>query len=235
MKPRITADESSSGSDLKPTAAKEPASTQEETPAHRSRAKTTERILDAAEELFSRRDPCGVTVRQIAQRAGVTHALVHQYVGTKDDIMTAVVLRAAPRRQQVISEFADYRAVWQPLVSDVMARRVHTRAVLRSAMDGVEYASLQDRIDTGRMLVDLARKAASENRSRASAPDAMDPRIVVAAAVSLTYGWVGLKDWLLQICDLEDEDPAEVEAQLESIASYLAELVFTPEGESPAV
>ena len=60
------------------------------------RAETTERILDAAEDLFSRRDPDKVTVREIAAKAGVTHPVVHEYVGSKADIVAAVIERGAP-------------------------------------------------------------------------------------------------------------------------------------------
>ena len=56
----------------------------DETPTEKpgSRAETTERILDAAEELFASRAPGDVTVRDVAEAAGVTHALVHSYLGT---------------------------------------------------------------------------------------------------------------------------------------------------------
>ena len=71
--------------------------------ARRSREETTARILDAAEELFASRNPTHVTVREVAEKAGVTHALVHQYVGTKDDLLKAVVARGAPKRLEMIA------------------------------------------------------------------------------------------------------------------------------------
>ena len=67
------------------------------------RSETTERILDAAEDLFSRRDPDNVTVREIAAKAGVTHPVVHEYLGSKADIVAAVIERGAPRRQQLMT------------------------------------------------------------------------------------------------------------------------------------
>jgi len=36
------------------------------------------RILDSAQELFAKRGPRAVTVRQVAEYAGVSHALVHK-------------------------------------------------------------------------------------------------------------------------------------------------------------
>jgi len=96
-----------------------------------TREETTTKILDAAEDLFSRRDPAKVTMREIAEAAGVTHPLVHQYIGTKADVLKAVVQRGAPARQEMIATFTDLRAALPPLVEDVLSRRVHSRSIVR--------------------------------------------------------------------------------------------------------
>lgn len=57
--------------------------------------KTSERILDVAEELFSQHGLYGVTIREITKRAGVDTALLHYYFGTKNGIFDAVLLRRA--------------------------------------------------------------------------------------------------------------------------------------------
>ena len=58
----------------------------------RGRDATTAAILDAAEGLFYERDYEAVTVRDIAEQAGVSHALVHQYAGSKEDLFRAVLV-----------------------------------------------------------------------------------------------------------------------------------------------
>ena len=123
-----------------------------DTPAARprmSREETTERILDAAEELFASRNPRDVTVREIAQKAGVTHALVHQYVGTKNDLLNAVIQRVSTDRVSMVRDSETLAHAVEVLAYDVMRSRVHSRALVRSAMDGVEYVSLKERIPTG--------------------------------------------------------------------------------------
>ena len=50
-------------------------------------------MLDAARELFAERSFAAVSVRDIAERAGVSHALVHRYLGSKDDVYRAVLAR----------------------------------------------------------------------------------------------------------------------------------------------
>jgi len=65
-------------------------------PAKASRAaETSETILDAAEDLFSKHGFHGVTIREVAREAGVDTALLHYYFGTKRGLFDAVFLRRA--------------------------------------------------------------------------------------------------------------------------------------------
>ena len=61
---------------------------------------TSERILDCAEELFSKHGFYGVTVRLVAASAGVDTALAHYYFGTKERLFNAVF----ERRAQVLNQ-----------------------------------------------------------------------------------------------------------------------------------
>ena len=60
------------------------------------RATTTEQILDAAEELFSKHGLYGVTLKDVAQRVGVHNSLMHYYYADKKELFDAVVARRAP-------------------------------------------------------------------------------------------------------------------------------------------
>src|SRR5438552_15403062 len=54
-----------------------------------------ESLLAAAFDLFSERGPANVSVRQVAQAAGVNPGLVHHYFPSKDDLVGAVLDRSA--------------------------------------------------------------------------------------------------------------------------------------------
>jgi len=54
---------------------------------------TSERILDAAEELFARHGIYGVTMREIAELADVDTALLHYYFDSKRGVFDAVFAR----------------------------------------------------------------------------------------------------------------------------------------------
>lgn len=77
--------------------------------AARSR-RTQARILDAAEELFSHHGIYGVSIRDIADRAGVDTALLHYHFSNKDGIYEAVLLRRAGEinaaRRRAMEEYA---------------------------------------------------------------------------------------------------------------------------------
>jgi AcrR family transcriptional regulator len=52
-----------------------------------------EQIVDAAERVFTLRDPSEVTLEEIAEQAGVSRALVHNYFGDRSGVLAAVHLR----------------------------------------------------------------------------------------------------------------------------------------------
>lgn len=199
-----------------------------ETSQSRSREQTIERILDAAEELFADRAPDAVTVRDVAARAGVTHALIHNYIGSKEDLLTAALQRMKPSRRRVIVESPDLRHALVALIPDVIDTRLHSRMMVRSAMDGVEYVSLRERIGNAGALIDLAH-ASMESSEAGPRCSGIDPRIVVASVIAYAYGWVALESWLLPMCDLEDVDREELVDQIVDISGCIADAIFPPE------
>ncbi len=68
-----------------------------EAPPRRGRDASTERIFEAAEQLFAQMPPSEVTTRAIAEKAQVNLALIHRYVGSKEEVLRKVMLRYARR------------------------------------------------------------------------------------------------------------------------------------------
>lgn len=65
------------------------------------RQEAREKILDAAEQLFSRNGFHGVTIKEVAQLAGVDAALLHYYFVNKPTLFDAVFERRAEIANQV--------------------------------------------------------------------------------------------------------------------------------------
>lgn len=66
-------------------------------PRKRNPEESRRRILDAAESAFARRGYDGARLRDIAQDAGVHHALVHHYYGDKRGLFQEVLQRGLDR------------------------------------------------------------------------------------------------------------------------------------------
>ena len=66
-------------------------------PRRRNPEESQRRILDAAERAFSLRGFGGARLRDIAQEAGVHHALVHHYFGDKRGLLEEVTRRGLSR------------------------------------------------------------------------------------------------------------------------------------------
>ena len=182
----------------------------------RGRKATTEAILDAAQELFAARGYHAVSVRDIAERAGVTHALVHQYVGSKADVFRAVLSRnesfiasAAPDNPDLLESAA--LMLRQGLTEK---GRIQPRLVARSALNGLRYDRTTGRFEATERLVELAVQAAASASPAERAGKDLDPRLVVAGFVALYIGWVAAESWILPAAGLEDMDDAELMDQL---------------------
>ena len=136
----------------------------------RGREATTTAILDAAEELFSERGYAAVSVRDVAARAGVSHALVHRYIGSKAELFRAVltqrenaILAAAPDNPDLLESTS------LMLRQGLEHGRSHIRLIVRSAMSGLPYDRTTGRFEATERLIELAERAAA-SAPRPSAP-----------------------------------------------------------------
>src|SRR3954467_7631007 len=61
------------------------------------REEISDAVLDAAERLFAAAGPNEVSLRAIAQEAGVNYGVVHRHFGTKDELFDRLMQRYAER------------------------------------------------------------------------------------------------------------------------------------------
>jgi AcrR family transcriptional regulator len=185
----------------------------------RGRDATTAAILDAADELFRERGYETVTMRDIAEQAGVSHALVHQYVGSKEDLFRAVLSRddgsmvpGAPAHLDLLetTSFILRRGL------EPQARN-YSRLLMRTALSGVPYDQTMVRFAAVEQLIELAeRQAASASPSERAEKD-LAPRFVAACVATLHLGWVSGESWLRPAWGLEDLEDDEVASGLERV------------------
>jgi AcrR family transcriptional regulator len=104
-------------------------------------AVTRQVILAAARELFAAHGVDGVSVRKIAAEAGVNHALVHRYFGTKDEMVAAILLAEGEAMSALGRPDADARtslaAMREVLLHALGEGRTSLMLMLRSEIDGL--------------------------------------------------------------------------------------------------
>lgn len=110
----------------------------------------SERILDAAEEVFSETGYHGATLKMVAQRAAVTQALINYYFGSKYGLYEAVFLR----RAHVIAEsrmrrLDELQSGPEPATAqDIVHAFLAPTIALRETEGGRRFLRLQARLHT---------------------------------------------------------------------------------------
>jgi AcrR family transcriptional regulator len=184
----------------------------------RGREATTAAILEAAQELFSAQGFSAVTVRAIAERAAVSHALVHRYVGRKIDIYRAVLTRSEDAILNAAPDDPDLLASASLMLREgLTAQRQHIRLIAHSALHGLSYGRTSGRFAATDRLVDLAERAAASASPAERAAKDLDPRLVVAACVALLLGWSATESWVRPAAGIADMDEGKVEDGLERL------------------
>ena len=190
------------------------------------REQTTATILDAAERLFAERGFTAVTVRDIAAEAGVSHALVHRYLGSKQDVYRAMLAR----RENVIRDAAPEQldlleATSLMLREAVLNQRTYVRLVAHSALHGLSYERTVGQFAATARLTELAQQTAA-HEGGARDPDGPDPRFVIASVVAMLIGWSAAGEWILRAADLEPMSDDEFADRFERVVLDIERLYF---------
>ena len=158
-------------------------------------------------------------MRDIAEQAGVSHALVHQYAGSKEDLFRAVLSRndgsmvsGAPAHLDLLETASlILRRGLEPQARD------YSRLLMRTALSGVPYDQTTERFAAVERLIELAEQQAASASPSERAEKDLDPRLVAACVGSLYLGWVSGESWLRPAWGLEEMDDEEVAAGLERV------------------
>ena len=168
---------------------------------------TRKLILAAARDLFAARGIDGVSVRQIAAAAGVNHALVHRYFGTKSDIVAEILEGEAEAMSSMARPEADtvdsLAALHEVFDYALTGGRTSLVLMLRAEIDGLAPERLLD----GSPLRPLG-LLASWLEEQGSGTSGADPRVVAMVLGAALMGLASVQPMLTAGVGLEDEDPA---------------------------
>lgn len=135
-------------------------------------------LLDAAQELFGRDGFEGTTVRDIGEHAGIDHALIARYYGSKADLYIAALVAEA-RGDQPPSEFEGLKDMADGMISkmDESGLGPVMQALIRSDTSNQIRKAAQDHM--ARRLVDPI----VSDTSRRQGDDAQLRSEIVASAL----------------------------------------------------
>jgi len=140
--------------------------------------------LDAAQELFGQHGFDGTTVREIGERAGVDHALVARYYGSKADLYIAALV-AEVRGDQPPSDFEGLEDMAEGMMARMDSHGLGPvmQALIRSdPADPVHQAARAhvERRMVDPMVADMTRRATDESQLRSE--------LVVSALMGISLG-----------------------------------------------
>jgi AcrR family transcriptional regulator len=138
-------------------------------------------VLDAARQLVAERGPDGFSVRDVAARADVNHALVHRHFGTKAEVLQEVL-------EQEARSVADAIARWGTPSPDVGLEGVAELLALLADYPSYWRALLHAVVETPEVAVDGTDATTALFREMWRAGGSTDPaRSALAGATALGY------------------------------------------------
>lgn len=161
-------------------------------------------LLEAAGRLFVERGPAAVSVRQIAAEAGVNHGLVHQYFGSKDGLVHATLEHLAEELAPIAEGAPDVPASVDPLLAAIGDRAAFVRLLGWLLLEGADPSALP--IDFPVIRGALARI----DSELGDTTPRVDPRVVIASFVSMAFGWLVFRRYIVDATRLDDLDEGEV-------------------------
>ncbi len=181
-------------------------------------------LIESAVQLFALRGPAAVTTREIAQRAHVNHGLVHRHFGSKDALLAEAIEQGSS--SLFPAALSDVGFDLDTVIRQVRRESLAPLLIARTLVDDLDMAAVRERFPVVRRLVD-----AYPSVSRAAGSGGLDdPRLAVAAAVSLALGsaiWDAPLRTVTGLDDRDDLDPA--------VADVARVLLDAPHPDEPVV
>ena len=180
---------------------------------------------------FAARGPDGVSLREIAAHAGLNYGLIHQYVGSKDELLRLVIAHSTSTTAARFAQAADVGEALELLQGPVGADRpAYPRLLAWAILQGRDPRELAGPSPALpkliAMLPERPPRPAAPTETRPTVPRpidlADDPRLRAAAVAALTLGWSLFGTFVSHAAGLDDVAPAEAHAAVQSLARRIA-------------
>ena len=201
-------------------------------PRKRNAETTKAAISQAARRLFADHDIAAVSYRDIAKAAGVSHGLVQQYFGTREEMVAAIIRSEIEEVGKFLSASNAGKPDLAPnamrsvLKSGALRFRDFARIIMRAGLAGVEPEKMLDPA-TPTPAMALADSIREFQASSPRSSGRMDPQLVSAYINASVFAFATLAPWLMKSVGLKPED---YEARLDEITEISVKLVSIAAG-----
>jgi TetR/AcrR family transcriptional regulator, repressor for neighboring sulfatase len=175
-----------------------------------TRPKGRDSVIDAAiraaADLFAEKNPSHVTVREIAARAGVSHALVHRYLGSKEEILGRVLEYDREQAEKCEASCAGTAAAFAPGMPS--ARYLQT--VMRASLDGMPLPETSQLPHAEPMMHSMR----NQEPPQTDGESRFDTRVLFSAITAITASMAIAEDLFLAQSGLQGSDRDRVRDEL---------------------
>ncbi len=165
-------------------------------------------LIDATAALLAEEGPARISLRGIADRAGVNKGQIHHYFGSKQALIEATVRQLATEHYENATERAGGPTP-VPLTLGLDAR--YWQAIVRLVLDGdLDTAGLE--FDEG---ISVPQRALHEAAKQLADGDSLELKASVAEAMATELGWAAFREFILRAVQVDDRaETEEIEEML---------------------
>ena len=169
---------------------------------YKGRKNVEKKLINSAAELVGSIGPNQLSIRDIADHAGVNHAQIHHYFGGKQGLLEATYKQLAfEHMEQLERRNVNPDNLGEEALSDITDN--YFKAIIRAVLD--------DKMDLVRIQIDagysMSRKTLAEltKLSGLKKPTA-EIKAAVALVMALEFGLASMKDYIKEVLKISDKD-----------------------------
>jgi TetR/AcrR family transcriptional regulator, repressor for neighboring sulfatase len=189
-----------------------------------TRPKGRDSVIDAAiraaADLFAEKNPSHVSVREIAARAGVSHALVHRYLGSKEEILGRVLEYDREQAEKCEASGDGTAAAF----AQGMPSARYLQTVMRASLDGMPLPETSQLPHAEPLMHSMQ----SQESPQADSEPRFDVRVLFSAVMAMTASMAVAEDVFLAQAGLEGTDRDRVRDELNRLACRIMTLDGPP-------
>lgn len=172
---------------------------------------TKAEILAAARRLFAEHGILGVSVRDVAKEAGVTHGLVHHYFGTKEQLTAEVIKSEVARGADVlvtnpIDASPDSIEVVRRVLRHFLTEKTQSALLIaRAELTGFEPEKMIPADVPSTLELMAKRFGELQAQAKPEGPH-LDPALISVCVGAAVFGLITMHPWLMASVGLRPED-----------------------------